>query len=73
MENIVKGGEINDMLKLLRVKEACTLLGGISTPMLYRLVNEGKIIKTKIGGRTFFEQRLLEDYARRCRVSPGIR
>lgn len=45
LETIEKAG--------LNISEACLLLGGISRPTLYRLINQRKFRSYKIGSRRF--------------------
>jgi len=57
-----EGGENQDMRKLHNVRETCDMLGGVSPASLYRYMKDGKISKTKIGGRTMFDERDIQRF-----------
>lgn len=50
---------------LIPVLAACNILGGITRPTLYRLINAGEIDRVKIGTRTFITAMSLRAYVDR--------
>lgn len=49
--------------ELLTEREACTMLGGISKPTLYKLVAEGHITRHKLGAkRTLYSRAEMQAY-----------
>jgi excisionase family DNA binding protein len=53
--------------RLLTVEETMSLLR-ISKPTLYRLVSTGQLIATRIGGRTLFDLKDLNDFVERSKA-----
>ena len=61
------------MERLLSVEEARLMLGGISKWTLYAWLSQGRLLRTKVGGRTMIResevQKVIEDGGK----SPGPR
>jgi excisionase family DNA binding protein len=51
---------------LVNVDEVCRYLGGISKPMVYRLIGTGKLFPVKIGRRSMFTKKELDRYIQAC-------
>jgi hypothetical protein len=56
---------------LYSVEEACRILGGISKPSLYRLINTDQISPVKIGKRSFFTMRELRRFVTGLEAEAG--
>lgn len=52
---------VEDDLKLLTIKEVTELLR-ISKATLHKIVGQGKLVPTKIGGRTLFTRKEVERF-----------
>lgn len=50
---------------LIPVPASCNILGGITRPTLYRLINAGELDRVKIGTRTFITAMSLRAYVER--------
>jgi len=53
---------------LYDVDAACKILGGISKPMVYRLVQTGELRPVKVGSRSMFTMEELQRFVRENQV-----
>jgi excisionase family DNA binding protein len=53
---------------LLNVDDVCRYLGGVSKPMVYRLIGTGKLLPVKIGQRSMFTKEELDRYIEECQL-----
>jgi excisionase family DNA binding protein len=53
---------------LYDVDQACRILGGISKPMVYRLVQTGELRPVKVGSRSMFTMEELQRFVRENQV-----
>lgn len=58
------------MSELFKIGDAQNLLGGISRPMIYRLIDRGDLKRVKLGSRAFITRSSLNDYLRALGVEP---
>jgi excisionase family DNA binding protein len=54
--------------ELLRISDAQEILGGISRPMIYRLVEKGHLTRVKLGSRAFITRASIHGYLRHLGV-----
>jgi excisionase family DNA binding protein len=52
----IKGGELMELDKLYSVSEAAKFLGGISKWTIHAWLSQGKMERTKVGGRTMIRE-----------------
>ena len=52
------------MSELLKISDAQAILGGISRPMIYRLVDKGQLTRVKLGSRAFITRASVHGYLR---------
>jgi len=62
---IVEGSDVSE---LLRISDAQEILGGISRPMIYRLVEKGHLTRVKLGSRAFITRASIHGYLRHLGV-----
>jgi len=54
--------------ELLKISDAQQILGGISRPMIYRLVDRGQLTRVKLGSRAFITRASIHGYLRNLGV-----
>ena len=52
------------MSELFKISDAQAMLGGVSRPMIYRLVAQGQLTRIKLGSRAFITRASLHEYLR---------
>jgi excisionase family DNA binding protein len=68
-----KGAESMDLDKLHSVSEAARLLGGISKWTVHAWLSQGKMERTKVGGRTMIRESELQKVIKNGGKSPAPR